>query len=825
MSNIQNPPLYALLVGINEYKNPQITPLRGCVPDVEAVERFLVGQLDVPTRQITMLRNGEATYAAVIAAFESLRKQAPKEAQVLVYFSCHGSQAPAVDPTIEADGLDETLVLHDSRTEGVYDLLDKELGYLLDQLVQKELYVTVVLDSCHSGSGTRAPEERVRLTMRDARTRPLELVYGGAQALALAKTRQLGGDWVNPGTGEASYVLLAGCRDEQRSREMEFDGQPRGLMSYYLLDELSKRLRPTTTYADLHQTLLARVRERVRDQEPQAEGAVNRLVFEEVYLRRLPPVALKKVDLDTATIDMGAAQGLSEGSTLLAFASAEDMAEATKALARLTVFRVGTSESFATFDLLNGSDLPITALLQVERYAYTPARRVLLDGPGLEAARDAISTGGPGNSPTPFVEVVERQEEAQLLVRRQGDTMQVLDSQGVPLIAELTVKPHNETRLAELLLKRLEHLARYWFAYDLRPKPAEDRLAGLVRLELCRVVQPGNPPTVETLTGDDVVVRTGDALAIRMTNLGQEPLYVSLWNFTADWAVLPVFPANGGTEKLEPGKWTPYPIGIQENPPGGRSETVELLKLFVTKEPTNAFQVLAQDELELSRRSSRGATDDSPLGLFLAELTQGKRAIGGGKMAQWSAVDLTVRALADPKALPVQPGKSVSLPDGVTLHGNGRFSGRLRLATRNQATRGTGAAASLRPPPAFAAAPDTFEPVALAATRGDASPALILSLDGDAAAFQSVSSAAPLTLELPAALVGNDARLLAVAYDGANYVLVGGPRANANGSSVTIEYLPIPQDSADSEEVKQRGLAHTVRLMFFKVTGQGLPDV
>jgi hypothetical protein len=151
----QRPPIWALLVGANEYANPSIPRLSGCVPDVRAVEAFLRQQLGIPAGQIKLLTDAQATYQAVIDGFEGFLAAAPPGDQVLVYFSCHGSQAPAVDPSIEPDGLDETLVLYDSRTPGVYDLLDKELGYLLSRVVQRGLNVSVFLDACHSGSGTR----------------------------------------------------------------------------------------------------------------------------------------------------------------------------------------------------------------------------------------------------------------------------------------------------------------------------------------------------------------------------------------------------------------------------------------------------------------------------------------------------------------------------------------------------------------------------------------------------------------------------------------------------------------------------------------------
>lgn len=810
-------PIRALLVGVNTYANPRITPLQGCVNDVTGVKDYLRDQLLLAEERITLLCDEAATYGAVISAFEQLIGAAEPDDQTLIYFSCHGSQAPAVAPEIESDGLDESLVLYDSRTEGVFDLLDKELGYLVEKLVQKGVYATVVLDACHSGSGTRGDDEpdQVRLALRDERQRTVEQVYGGREAIALAATRQTASDWVNPAQGTASYVLIAGCRDEQRSREIMLDGVSYGALSRALLDELRYRLRPTTTYADLHHVIRSRVRALVSDQEPTCEGAIDRLVFAAGYVRRQPPITLRASHHTRAEVELGAAQGLTVGSTLLAFAA--DGEQDAPALARLTVTSVGTTLSGADVELLAGAGLPLDARLRVERYAYYPAQLVWLDGPGLEGVRAAITGVAEGGSP--HLELIEARPEADLVVRRQGDAVQILGGAGLPLIKDVAIAgpgPVDEARLADLAVQRLEHLSRYWFSYKLRPKPAEDTLAGLVRLELCRVEPTGLVP----LVGDEAVVRKGDGLALLLTNLGDDPIYVSVWNFTADYAVQPLFPDNGGSALLSPGAPKTFPLGVQGDPPGGLAEAVELLKLFVTRQSTQAFTALRMDNLEL--RSLPKEADESELGQFLGDLSRGKRAIGG-RVGAWSVVDLTVRLVNDPKSYPLRPNADLNLPDGVTLRNGSPLAAKVRIATRDQLSRGVDDE-DLPAPPGIIAAPDLFEPVALAQTRGAASPALVLSVEGEPGALAAISEQTPLELDVPAALVGAEARLIAVAYDGENYYLVGGPRESASGATVAIEWLPEAVDEPADGQTVDRDLVRTTRLLFYKVTGKEIPD-
>ena len=175
MSN-ENPLLYALLVGINQYSaSDRVRSLDGCVNDVAAMEQLLCSKFGVPTENILKLTDSEATHAAIKLAFRKHligRAQAwtaagkPGTAPVFIFhYSGHGSQAPDETGT-EPDGLDETIVPYDSRTEGTYDIKDWELGQMLDELTEHSDNVTVILDCCHSGSGTRDVKPTLTKTRR-----------------------------------------------------------------------------------------------------------------------------------------------------------------------------------------------------------------------------------------------------------------------------------------------------------------------------------------------------------------------------------------------------------------------------------------------------------------------------------------------------------------------------------------------------------------------------------------------------------------------------------------------------------------------------------
>ena len=141
---------------------------------------------------------------------------------------------------MEPDHLDETLVLYDSRTDDGWDLADKELAYLLDGVAANNPHLLVVLDCCHSGSGTRATLDDGTAERRapvDRRKRPLtSFLFDVEDVQGLvrrADERAVMGDsgWALP---RAKHVLLSGCRANETSKEINLEGQHRGAMTVAL---------------------------------------------------------------------------------------------------------------------------------------------------------------------------------------------------------------------------------------------------------------------------------------------------------------------------------------------------------------------------------------------------------------------------------------------------------------------------------------------------------------------------------------------------------------------------------------------------------------
>ncbi len=269
--------IYALLVGINQYASPNIPVLYGCINDIREVETYLRERIagDEYNLQAVVLKNEEATRQAIIDQFRTHLCKAGSDDVAFFYYSGHGSQerTPPEFWQLEPDKLDETLVCHDSRTPDHYDLADKELAMLIAEVSRRDPHIVIILDSCHSGSGTRnATLGAVRHISTDERSRPLNsFIVTPTEMVSLSATRNISetkSDWVNLPLGK--YVLLAACHDYETAKELPLNGQSRGVFSYFLMEAL-QRTGHTQTYRDLFKRVEALVQNLVQDQSPLIE--------------------------------------------------------------------------------------------------------------------------------------------------------------------------------------------------------------------------------------------------------------------------------------------------------------------------------------------------------------------------------------------------------------------------------------------------------------------------------------------------------------------------------------------------------------------------
>ncbi len=261
--------IYALLVGINDYA-PEIGRLAGCLNDVDHFKDYLTSAFDKASLAIEVLKEGEATRDNIIRLFRAHLGQAKAGDVAVFQYSGHGARWAAAKEFKEfyPDGKDEGLVCHDSRRkDGTYpfDLADKELAMLLAEVAAKDPHLAVILDCCHSGSGTRDVDAfthlKARQTHEVAVERPLDSYLDGHYA----KLRQQGKKLSIP---RSKHILLAACDRKQKAYEAT---DRSGLFTSTLLKVLEKS-GSDITYADLFMRCRAEIRKEADNQTPQFEA-------------------------------------------------------------------------------------------------------------------------------------------------------------------------------------------------------------------------------------------------------------------------------------------------------------------------------------------------------------------------------------------------------------------------------------------------------------------------------------------------------------------------------------------------------------------------
>jgi len=127
--------------------------LSGAVNDAQAMQAILA-RYEFPPEHVRVLLNEQATRANILAAIkEQLVISSQKGDEVFFHYSGHGSQV-VNSRSSEADKMDETLVPADA-SAGAPDIRDKELRRLFNDILDKGARLTVIIDSCHSGSVAR----------------------------------------------------------------------------------------------------------------------------------------------------------------------------------------------------------------------------------------------------------------------------------------------------------------------------------------------------------------------------------------------------------------------------------------------------------------------------------------------------------------------------------------------------------------------------------------------------------------------------------------------------------------------------------------------
>jgi hypothetical protein len=240
---------------------------------------------------VVMLQDKRATTKAILEGLKGLIAKSASGDTLVFHYSGHGSQVRDTEGDELADGQDEIICPWDFDWSGTF-IKDDDFAAIFSGL-KKGVSLEVILDSCHSGTGTRemildrkslramqaAPHDEKSFwdSIHCIRQRylapPADIALRADQIFGKAlKVRRIGA-----GDGETmNHVLWAACRSDQYSADADIDGTPGGAFTYFFC----KHIRDTAgkvSRGDLLKLVRASLKHDGFSQIPQLEGPEERM--------------------------------------------------------------------------------------------------------------------------------------------------------------------------------------------------------------------------------------------------------------------------------------------------------------------------------------------------------------------------------------------------------------------------------------------------------------------------------------------------------------------------------------------------------------------
>lgn len=835
--------LYALLVGIDDYVTP-VAPLKGCVNDILAVKAYLEGRVATDGYQLHLrtLLNQEAPRQAIIDGFRQHLCQASSEDVAFFYYAGHGGQedSPEAFWALEPDRLDETLVCYDSFSPDGWGLADKELATLIAEVDQKSPHIAIILDCCHSGSGTRGDldgDTAVRKAPIDRRKRPLDsFIFSLSDIEKLSVSSR--SPEVNPSgwtLPKGNHIVLSACRDSELAKEYNGEGQRRGAFSYFLLDTLQKA-NGSLTYRDLFKRTNALVRSKLTDQSPQMEATDLKDLDQPFLGGAIAPstpyftVSYRKEH--GWAIDGGAVHGMpqpGEGqTTLLALFPFDSSPEQLRQLA----LAIGSAEVIKLLPQLSTVQIsgienlkPETTYKAVITSLPLPPKGILMtgDADGINLARAALKDIGPAQQPSLYIAEVATVEAAEFkLLARDGQYLIARPADDRPLVAQIQ---GYTAASAVQAIQRLEHMARWTTIAELSSPATSHIQPGAVQMSLIQEGRALQEPQIRLEYHQETGKWKPPAFKVKLKNTSSTPLYCALLDLTDRYAVIAGL-FDGGGVWLKPGEeaWALnnqplYPTVPKELwEKQGITETKDLLKLIVSTAEFDAT-LLEQDNLDLpSSRAVRSAQRGQGTLNRLMRRVQSRdlRAVPEEeeRCDDWVSSQVTITTVRPLNAIVIpNAGKGISLGSGVTLQPHPGLKAQARLTTVAQSTRDLG---NLILPPLLREDTTVTQPFQFTISRGTDPGLSALELNHvDAETIATVTPQQPLKLSVNT-LLSEGERVLAIAHDGEFFLPLGMGQTTGDTTEITLERLPDPISEGE------RSLTGAIRIFFQKVVSEKL---
>jgi hypothetical protein len=614
----------ALIVAVGEYPAAsKIKPIAS-VNDVKYIKAAL-SRNGFELKNIDTLINSRATKAAIISALTQLSEKAKKDDIVVIHFSCHGQQIRD-QKTIELgkdedDGYDEAFLPYDAMPKynptgykGENHLRDDDLFPLLLN-IRKKLgsngSLLVLLDACHSGTGTRDESFAVTrgepVPFQDPEN-PLDSVIN----LSAAEAKQ--GFFDSQADSLSNMVVISASSPHQVNKQVIINNEELGSLSYSFYKALTETTEGNT-YELLFEKIRATMQAFIPEQIPMMEGSGQQIIFNGKYKPREDKIYLRvgyKESVGTEdsvfTIEKGLLDNIAKGTRCKIYKAGRNEIYAYGSIKRVDNFRsYGTAEKKLTrtelyeikMDEENYGNLEAAVKLS---FTETDAAAKLLEKQLKQFMK-----------PYSFLKISDK-ADFQLEVKKDGEGKQAtLTDRNNKIIWSGGIL--NKDSLSDEQKKQfITDIKKQLRIKYLRTMPDGGELAQYVSAEII--------PAKEYNKAAGIELTIGDGYALHIRNNGSQNLYYTVLDIYPDNNVEILYPYKAKEPAdyvLEKKNVVIRKLAVSKGSPVG----VEFLKVIVSKEPMDLRSVFEKKITRDNMQSFQTMLDD------LFNEKQGKAATRG----------------------------------------------------------------------------------------------------------------------------------------------------------------------------------------------------
>ena len=579
---------HALLVGVGAYDPSTGWDQLSSVNDVELIRNTLLTQ-GFEEQNIHTLLDAEVSKKTLFQIFEHhLINQVKKGDIVVFHFSGHGQQVQDQNGD-ELDGLDEAIVPFDSPknySEGQYEgehlIRDEELGSLFVRLRKKlgpKGHLLVLMDACHSGTGTRglgkARGTDVLMASADYKKR-LNLKSTDLQQSDIAE---------NKSKGLAPMVSIFSSTARQLSYELNLDGgKSYGLLSYAFCKYFNG-LNGQITYAGLMAQIKMFIASETSLQTPQVEGPDELIVLTGNTIVKSNYFTIKDwVNKSTVLLASGSFHGLHTGTKVDLYPIDIRDPSRQNRVSKGTIVYTEPFLSEIELETPLNKDIAMASWVYItEKNLGSLTQNIQIDLPSedfLKELTDLIKEA-------PFLKIVPTHGD--LILRQSDDNIQLINRD------QLILLESNEVSASQVISQALLN-AQAQFLRTLEMN--DDRFKAEIKLLVDKK--------------EKEFFQVGEEIVIKIENTGTHAFYFSLLDIQPDnlFNVIPLSENTRSNEEyyLEPGKTFNSQLMAIGNPTG-----TEVFKLVMTPEPIDLSTII------LNQGNTTKGIHNHPLEILIAE--------------------------------------------------------------------------------------------------------------------------------------------------------------------------------------------------------------